>query len=329
MEAPACAAILRLDALGDSLLSLPAVEALARAWPRTRLVVLASPLGASVFSHCAEVWTVSSGTSAGEVARRLREAAPGVVLAFTEKRVASVAALRSRAPVRVGFDPGMTQPLKAAFLRLAFTHRVPWRNDLERDPGVHEVERYLLLLRALGLDPGPAGPLRLPLGEEDRAFAAGFLSRFAGPPVALQLMPRWTSGGWPLALAEEVFALLPEPKVVLFAPADRAWAQPWAEARGAAFLSVPDVASYGAVLGGCRALVSPDGGAVHVAAAVGTPVVALFPERHAPHCVRRWRPWGVEHRIVLRGESMPGAEKDLAQRLVASCLELCQSKSAS
>ena len=317
MVAPACAVVVRLDALGDSLLSLPAVEALARAWPRTRLVVVASALGAPVFRHCAEVWTPT------DLGRRLREAAPGVVLAFTEKRVGWKAAWQSRAPIRVGFDPGRTQPLKAAWLRLALTHRVPWPNDLDRDPGLHEVERYFLLLEALGLErPSPVPPIRMPLGEEDRAFAEGFLSQFPSPPVALQQMPRWTAGGWPEELPGRVLEELPGPKLVLYAPCDRAWAEPWARERGVVGLAVPELGRYGAVLAGCRALVSPDGGAVHMASAVGTPVVALFPERHAAHCVRRWRPWAVEHRVVLRGDYSPGAEKDLARRLVASTLEL-------
>lgn len=92
MRAPSCAAILRLDALGDSLLALPAVEALGRAWPQTRLVVVASTVGYPVFAGCAEVWV---GTE--DLARRLQEIGCEVVLSFTEKRPALQAAARSGA----------------------------------------------------------------------------------------------------------------------------------------------------------------------------------------------------------------------------------------
>jgi heptosyltransferase-3 len=51
-------------------------------------------------------------------------------------------------------------------------------------------------------------------------------------------------------------------------------------------------------LAACDCAVLPDGGAMHLAAALGKPVVALFGD--SP--VERWRPWGVPHR-VLRPES--------------------------
>jgi ADP-heptose:LPS heptosyltransferase len=49
--------------------------------------------------------------------------------------------------------------------------------------------------------------------------------------------------------------------------------------------------------------ICPDGGAMHLAAALGKPVVVLFGD--SP--VKRWRPWGVPNRVV-RPES-----KDLAE----------------
>jgi ADP-heptose:LPS heptosyltransferase len=325
MRAPSCAAILRLDALGDSLLALPAVEALGRAWPQTRLVVVASTVGYPVFAGCAEVWV---GTE--DLARRLQEIGCEVVLSFTEKRPALQAAARSGASVRVGFDPGRTQPLKSLWLRTALTHRVPWPNCPDRDPGMHEVERFFLLLGALGLDlPHPPPPLRFTPGEEDRAWARDFLASFDSPPVAVQWMPRWTAGGWPETLVGEVVDRLGGPKAVLFAPPDQPRAEPWARQRGLEWSCTPELGRYAAVLSGCRALITPDGGAAHVAAAVGTPVVDLFFQRHSAHTVRRWHPWRVEHRIVLRGDYVAGAEKDLAERLVASVEELCRSNSAS
>ena len=56
----------------------------------------------------------------------------------------------------------------------------------------------------------------------------------------------------------------------------------------------------------CRVLITPDGGAMHLAAALGKPVVALFGD--SP--VERWRPWGVPHRVV-RPESGNLAELQL------------------
>ena len=49
-----------------------------------------------------------------------------------------------------------------------------------------------------------------------------------------------------------------------------------------------------AALSLARLVVCPDGGAMHLAAGLGKPVVALFGD--SP--VERWKPWGVPHRVV-------------------------------
>jgi len=56
----------------------------------------------------------------------------------------------------------------------------------------------------------------------------------------------------------------------------------------------PDLATLIAALSLARLVVCPDGGAMHLAAALGKPLVAMFGD--SP--VARWRPWGVEHRVV-------------------------------
>ncbi|MBM3508356.1 MAG: glycosyltransferase family 9 protein, partial [Alphaproteobacteria bacterium] len=73
----------------------------------------------------------------------------------------------------------------------------------------------------------------------------------------------------------------------------------------------PDLATLIAALSLARLVICPDGGAMHLAAALGKPVVALFGD--SP--VARWRPWGVAHRIV-RPES-----GDLADLVLEPVLE--------
>ena len=47
-------------------------------------------------------------------------------------------------------------------------------------------------------------------------------------------------------------------------------------------------------LAGCDALICADGGAMHLAAGLGLPVVCLFGDSDA----QRWRPWGVPYRLL-------------------------------
>ncbi|MFH0753398.1 MAG: glycosyltransferase family 9 protein [Candidatus Omnitrophota bacterium] len=53
-----------------------------------------------------------------------------------------------------------------------------------------------------------------------------------------------------------------------------------------------------ALLGYCRCLVSCDSGPVHLAACVGTPVVALFRNDMPGKNPERWGPWGQGHRVI-------------------------------
>jgi ADP-heptose:LPS heptosyltransferase len=47
-------------------------------------------------------------------------------------------------------------------------------------------------------------------------------------------------------------------------------------------------------LAACDLVICPDGGAMHVAAALGKPAVALFGDSSPA----RWRPWGVPSRVL-------------------------------
>ena len=79
-------------------------------------------------------------------------------------------------------------------------------------------------------------------------------------------------------------------------------------------VATPDLKTLIAALSLAGRVVCPDGGAMHLAAALGKPVVALFGD--SP--VNRWRPWGVPHRVV-RPES-----RDLADLPLEPVLEAFQ-----
>ena len=49
-------------------------------------------------------------------------------------------------------------------------------------------------------------------------------------------------------------------------------------------------------------LISPDTGAVHVAAAMGTPVVAAYEADTFEHCSVQWKPWKVRHKCLVKGD---------------------------
>jgi ADP-heptose:LPS heptosyltransferase len=77
-------------------------------------------------------------------------------------------------------------------------------------------------------------------------------------------------------------------------------------------MDTPRIPELVAVLACCDAFVGADGGAMHLAAGVGLPTVALF--EHTPLKTRHWYPWHVPHEIVSGPD--PGVAGIEAHRVV-------------
>ena len=52
----------------------------------------------------------------------------------------------------------------------------------------------------------------------------------------------------------------------------------------------------------CSLFISGDSGPMHLAAAVGTPVVALFRNDLPGKTAKRWGPWGQGHMVIEKGD---------------------------
>ena len=103
--------------------------------------------------------------------------------------------------------------------------------------------------------------------------------------LATQLREQYASSG--LAVA------------VTGAPGDHDKIQSVAEQSGAKAMMFPSILKAVAGIDLARLLISPDTGSVHIASAVGTPVVAYYSESLKP---KMWAPLQVPHQIVVGNE---------------------------
>lgn len=304
-------AVIRLDALGDTLLSTPALALLRQHLPQAEVLALAHGPGVPVLQPLCSVVEVSPRDGWRVLARHLRQFQPDAVLCFCEKRRAALAAWSSGARLRIGFDPGWLQPLRALAARCWFQRSLP-------EQPRHETERYAALVGLLlGSEPGEVPPIQLQpeAAHYERARALGEL-----PPLGVQLTPKWCRFGYTVQHLRQWLAALPQPWMGLVGPAEVEWARTH-------FPDTPlyagrDLLEYAAVLERLRLLVSIDTGAVHVAAARGVPVVDVFPEQNHQHCVHRWRPWRTPHRVVLQAGFSEQASQQLADDLRGAVEEL-------
>lgn len=289
-------ALVRLDALGDTLLTTPAIQILQQEVPDCEILALTHPIGTQALQHLVQVQEVRPEVPWRELARLLREYRPDAVLCCSEKRRAALATWASGAPMRVGFDPGMTQPLKSLAGRLFFHRTVPFANDRHRQLGMHETQRYVRLVELLLGRSGFDVPAMVLAGAIPEARVPA--------PVGVQLVHKWCRFGYTVQHFRQWVQALGE-VVGLAAPEDEDWAR--RHFPDVPLLVSPNLREYAGWLKQLQAFVTIDTGSAHVAAAAQVPVVDVFHNPYHEHILERWRPWRCPNRVFVLPPFSPDA----------------------
>ena len=168
----------------------------------------------------------------------------------------------------------------------------------------HAMDRLFDTLRHLDIDPEP---VVYPLDFPEIEPLPG-----TGPRLAIAPRSRWPGKDWPAEkFVELVETLREERKVDVFilgGPGDRELGESMAARMGTDTWNLcggHSLTELGAVLKQIDCLVCNDSGPMHYAAAVGTPLVALF----GPTDPAQTGPWGRGH-LVLRPPEPPGGYPD-------------------
>jgi lipopolysaccharide heptosyltransferase I len=310
--------LIKPTALGDVVHTLPVLVKLRRRYPQARIDWLVTPENAElVRCHPAlteavlfdrRAWRRDRLRALGDtlgLLRRLRAARYDLAIDLHGQLRSGFFALASGAPVRIGYDrprrgPGVNRHGWAGareFSWLASTHRMRIR-DLQ----VHAIDRYLWLGDLLGLDDSPPDQT-LHLPPEAEAAAAGLLRPLGETPVAV-IAPGtlWETKHWrPEGFAEVARRLSARGFAVVITGTaqDRARAAAILAAapRALDLCGRTSPAELGALLRRARVAVTNDSGAMHLAVAAGTPVVAVF----GPTDPVRVGPYGQAERVVMAG----------------------------
>jgi heptosyltransferase-2 len=288
--------------LGDAVLTLPALEALDRRFPQAEISVLAKPWVSGLFAGHPAVDRVLE-YRAGDVhrgvmgrwrlAKRLRGEGFDLAVLFPNSLDAAVVPWLAGIPRRVGY------PTDGRRWLLSHPARRP-----TAAPGHHQVERYLEIVRALGGDGTPSLRLRVP--AEARQNARRLLEGHAVGPTDLvvALNPGSVYGGakrWPPERFAAVADGLAERRgariLLIGSPQER----PILDEVGARMRHPAinlggrtDLGTLVGLLARTHLLLANDTGAMHVAAAVETPVLAIF----GPTDAQATGPLGPHSRIV-------------------------------
>ena len=284
--------LLRRDNIGDLVCTTPLLAALREQRPRAWL-------GALVTTYNAEVLAGNPALDEVFVYEKLKHRG-GSLLAHLRTRLGQLSRLRRQHLDCVLVPAPAPQALKLA--RSLKPRRV-LASPTSFSSRLHEVERVFELGRSLGLG-GKPGALRVFPDAGTKAELQHQLG--TGPFVAIHISARRPAQQWPIERYAALAAQLArETRVLLlWAPGsrenpghpgdDEAAAAVLKAAPAAIPVPTPDLKTLIAALSLAGRVVCPDGGAMHLAAALGKPVVALFGDSPP----ERWRPWGVPHRVV-------------------------------
>lgn len=269
--------VLRFSAVGDVILTAPAIGALRAAWPDARIVYAVKERLAHIVEqnpHVDEVIGLRDGEGPLAYARRLRAARPSVVLDLHGK-------LRSR--ILRALLPGVP---KVVWHKRDFRDTLPVKLALRPyHAPMPLARRYHAAVEELVGRELPQGKLQYFLGPGDLE-AADEVLRASGldparPLLGLSPGARWATKRWPVerfaGLARRALAQ----GIQVAVPGSAAEAQLGRLvarlAPGAVDLSGRlDLRALGGFIARCTAFVANDSGPMHVARALGVPTLALF-----------------------------------------------------
>ncbi len=337
--------VVKLSAIGDIIHTLPAVAGLRRAYPKAWLAWVVERGGAELLRGNPDLdelivvdtraWRAHWWTGlrhAWYVTQHLRHAGFDLCIDFQGLVKSGLLTYFSGAPLRLGFPRQVCrEPLSALFTNL---------KGPPIAPDTHIVEQHVALLQALGVTTDERR-FPIPISDADEQFAArvwrelGLASQ--APVVALNPGAGWETKRW----GEVNFARLSD---ALMRRYHVKTLLTWGAGEDLLIQRVVQAAAYppavappttllqlGALLGRSTVFVGADTGPLHLAAAVGTPTVALF----GPSNPHRNGPYGDGHMVLHRQlpcsncyqrtcdhwECLPGIEVEAVVQAVGRLLE--------
>lgn len=304
---PRRALVIKLGHIGDVLVTTPVFTALKETWPNLNITALVNQGTEAMLQNSPYVDEVIAleRNHAGRLAelkyqlgllRRLRSARFDLSLELSGGDRGAFLSFIAGAGTRVGFAPKKPHVRARAFHVLA---------DATGTQN-HVVETFLRQVRVLGIEPGDTR-LKLYPDPESRDKAASLLKQHgleAKRFVLLHPTSRWMFKCWtPEGNAALIRRLgqLGLPVVLTAAPAEKerefinqVLEQDLGSAKVLNLAGQVDLPLLGALIKEARAFLGVDSAPMHMAAALGTPVLVLF----GPSGEKMWGPWQVPAQVL-------------------------------
>ena len=271
--------------IGDAIMTTPAVRAIRHNFPDARISMLAKPWVAPVFAHSPNVDEIivydANGRHGGplgplRLAKELRAHDFDAAILLQNAIEAALIVFMAGIPTRIGFDTDGR--------RFLLTHAVRRTKAIKK---IHQTGYYIKILEGLGMA-GGSHALELSLGPEDIRQAVKLLKARGVDPShpIVGINPSATFGPAKQWFPERYAALgdllareMGASILIFGGPADQALGRTITDLMTTPAVDFSGRTSLGeamALIGRCSAFVTNDSGLMHVAAALDTPLVAVF-----------------------------------------------------
>jgi len=274
--------IINTTAIGDTLMSTPAIRAIRRSYPDSRIIAMVSPAAKEVLSANPHIDGFIDHRGKVDIAyllnlphllrkMSLEQFDVSIVLHGNDPDIAPLSYL-SGAKIRTGWSTS-----KLSFL---FTHPVETKVD-----GVHEIDVRLNNLKALGVEPdGRHMELFITKGEED--YVGHVLKRMlldSEKPIAIHPFSSKKLKAWSVEEAAKLARLftrkLGQQVVIIGGRREAGLADQLQKRAGNGvfnFAGVFKLRQSAALLDRCQMLVTTDSGPMHIAQALNVPTIVLI-----------------------------------------------------
>ena len=296
--------IVRTDRIGDVLLSTPVVRAVKEFYPNSFVAVMVSPYAKEIIEGnpwADEVIIYDKDKKHRSVfasirfARQLRRRKFDLAIILHPTNRVNLVTYFAHIPERVGYNK------KMGFL---LTKRIEDKKHLGEK---HEMEYSLDVIRAIGIEPKEK-ELFMPIKLESENWLEDMLAknRILNQDRLIAIHPAAScpSKIWPQESFAQVADKLIEAgyKIIVVAgPKDKKIANKVVEKISYPVLNLAgdtSVSHLASILKRCKLFISNDSGPVHIATAVGTPVISIFGRNQRGLSPLRWGPLGIKDKFL-------------------------------
>ena len=301
--------VIKLRYIGDVLLSTPVLANLRHQFPGAHITMVVNKGTDEVLKHNSNINSIIpidrsrvKGRILGRIlyslrfVKEIRRERFDLVVDLTDGDRGALMSFLSGAPIRIGFNSNRE-----------IRGRLYTKIVHPSQPRLHNVEYQLEALKALGLSI-ETKRLELPWSEKEETFVDNWVTKHHlrnRPFVTIHSGARWWFKQWPLdrfsALAKKLKKQFDLESVFLGGDKELKELKEIQDNLKGQFIAASQLTllQMAALIRRSKIFIGNDNGPMHVAAAVGTPVVALFGSSDP----KIWGPWGEGHCVVYKGVS--------------------------